>query len=483
MKRRPPFVYASLALALTLLGCSPADPSGRAPDDSASVDASREAPPGRPDEAAPAPPDEAATPGEASPAPPGDAPGDVAAPDEAGALAVTLTEHGGLRVMTYNIKHGELSSLEAIANVIKGQSPDLVALQEVDVLTNRSGKVDQAAKLGQLTGMQHAFVPALLSFDGGQYGLALLSRYPIVSSQRIALPSTAEQRALALLEVELDPAHVVPVGVTHFGTTGAAERSNQAASVKAALAGKPLALLAGDLNATPSEACISSLKQLFSDAWARGGSGNGYTISASLPTKRIDYVLLGSAWTSPVSAQVVGASSQSDHRPVVASAIKPWSQTIFGDRTPSNAVEEPDTKAVELGVKFRSNVAGAIESIRFYRGAGNGAGYVAHLWSSGGALLAEVAVPAGPNGWHEARLPTPVAVAANTIYIASYFTSNGLFARDPGGLASTVTSGNLTAPSSASAGGNGVYRYGGGFPSNTYKDTNYWVDVRFAPAP
>ncbi|WP_241759270.1 DUF4082 domain-containing protein [Pyxidicoccus parkwayensis] len=396
-----------------------------------------------------------------------------------------LTPGGGLRFMTYNIKHGEVSSLDSIATVIKGQAPDVVVLQEVDVLTNRSGKVDQATRLGQLTGLNSTFIPSLLSYDGGQYGLAVLSRYPIRSTQRIPLRSAAEQRVLGLVEVELDATHVVPVAVTHFGTTGAAERSNQADDIKAALADKPWALLGGDLNASPTEACITSLKTLFTDAWARGGSGSGYTHDASLPTRRIDYVMLGSAWTSPVTASVVGASSQSDHRPVVVTLILPWSQTLFGDRVPANTVEEADTRSVELGVRFRSNVTGTITALRFYRGTGNANGYVARLWSSTGTLLAQVPVSDGRiPGWQEVALPTPVPISANTLYVASYYTSNGLFARDPSGLASAVTSGNLTAPASSSIGGNGVYAYGsGGFPASTYKDTNYWVDVRFAPSP
>lgn len=402
-----------------------------------------------------------------------------------GEASQALTPGGGLRFMTYNIKHGELSSLDSLATVIKGQSPDIVALQEVDVLTNRSGKVDQAARLGQLTGLYHAFVPSLLSYDGGQYGLAVLSRYPIRSAQRIPLRSAAEQRILALVEVELDATHVVPVAVTHFGTTGATERLNQAEDVKAALAGRPLALLGGDLNASPSESCITSLKTLLTDAWTRGGSGSGYTHDASFPTKRIDYLLLGAGWTSPVTASVVGATSQSDHRPVVATLILPWSQTLFGDRVPANTVEEADTRAVELGVRFRSNVPGTIRALRFYRGTGNASGYTARLWTGTGTLLAQVSVSDGRiPGWQEATLPTPVAISANTLYVVSYHTSNGLFARDPSGLASAATSGNLTAPASASVGGNGVYVYGsGGFPANSYKDTNYWVDVRFTPSP
>jgi Domain of unknown function (DUF4082) len=194
--------------------------------------------------------------------------------------------------------------------------------------------------------------------------------------------------------------------------------------------------------------------------------------------------MLGSAWTSALTAKVVSATSQSDHRPVTATLILPWSQTLFGDRVPANPAEEEDTRAVELGVKVRSNVAGQIEAIRFYRGTGNSAGYMARLWTSTGTLLAEVPVTDGAiPGWQEATLPAPIPVTAGTTYVASYYTSNGRFARDPSGMAGAVVSGNLTAPGSASAGGNGVYRYGGGFPSSTYKETNYWVDVRFAPAP
>jgi endonuclease/exonuclease/phosphatase family metal-dependent hydrolase len=405
-------------------------------------------------------------------------------PDASERAAQALTPGGGLKVMTYNIKHAELSSLESIASVIKGQSPDLVVLQEVDVLTTRSGEVDQAARLGALTGMHYSFQPALLNFDTGQYGLALLSRYPIRSSQRIPLRSAAEQRILALMEVELDATHVIPVGITHFGTTGATERQNQADDIKAALAGKPWAVLGGDLNASPSEACITSLKQQLTDAWTRGGSGSGYTHDASFPTRRIDYVMLGSAWTSPVQASVVGASSQSDHRPVVATLTLPWSQTLFGDRVPGAAVE-PDTRSVEVGVKFRANVAGSITALRFYRGTGNANGYVAKLWSGSGTLLAQASVRDGRvPGWQEVALPTPVPITAGTTYVASYYTSNGQFARDVSGLASAVVSGNLTAPASSTVGGNGVFAYGtGGFPASSYKDANYWVDVRFVPAP
>ncbi len=146
---------------------------------------------------------------------------------------------------------------------------------------------------------------------------------------------------------------------------------------------------------------------------------------------------------------------------------------------------EPDTRSVEVGVKFRANVAGSITALRFYRGTGNANGYVAKLWSGSGTLLAQASVRDGRvPGWQEVALPTPVPITAGTTYVASYYTSNGQFARDVSGLASAIVSGNLTAPASSTVGGNGVFAYGtGGFPASSYKDANYWVDVRFVPAP
>ncbi|HEY3237285.1 MAG TPA: endonuclease/exonuclease/phosphatase family protein, partial [Polyangiaceae bacterium] len=90
----------------------------------------------------------------------------------------------GLRLVTYNTHHGECVDgrfeLERLAAIIRSLDPDLVGLQEVDNLTVRSGNVDQARVLGELTGMRHAFGRAM-DFDGGEYGEAVLSRWPILS--------------------------------------------------------------------------------------------------------------------------------------------------------------------------------------------------------------------------------------------------------------------------------------------------------------
>jgi Domain of unknown function (DUF4082) len=129
-------------------------------------------------------------------------------------------------------------------------------------------------------------------------------------------------------------------------------------------------------------------------------------------------------------------------------------------------------------------VAGYITGIRFYKGSTNTGTHVGHLWTTTGTLLATATFTnESASGWQQVNFSTPVAITAGTTYVASYFAPMGHYAGDsfyfvPIG----VTSGALTALSDSAAGGNGVYQYGatGGFPSNSYFGTNYWVDVVFS---
>ncbi|EIC28174.1 DUF4082 domain-containing protein [Methylomicrobium album] len=150
--------------------------------------------------------------------------------------------------------------------------------------------------------------------------------------------------------------------------------------------------------------------------------------------------------------------------------------------TPSIAAD-PDTDSVELGVKFQSNTNGFICGIRFYKGVTNTGTHIGKLWSSTGTLLASATFQnETASGWQQVSFASPVAITANTLYVASYVAPVGRYSADVNYFNSAVTSGPLTAPSNAAAGGNGVYRYGtGGFPTDTFQASNYWVDVLFTP--
>jgi hypothetical protein len=140
--------------------------------------------------------------------------------------------------------------------------------------------------------------------------------------------------------------------------------------------------------------------------------------------------------------------------------------------------------SVELGVKFKSSTAGFISGIRFYKGTSNTGTHTGYLWTNTGTLLASATFSGEmASGWQQVNFATPVAIAANTIYIAAYYTPTGFFAYNNNYFTSPVTNGPLTAPASGTVGGNGVYVYttnpGHTFPNGTYQSSNYWVDIAF----
>ena len=152
--------------------------------------------------------------------------------------------------------------------------------------------------------------------------------------------------------------------------------------------------------------------------------------------------------------------------------------------TPAEAATS-DSSAVEVGVKFRSSVAGYITGVRFYKGGNNTGMHIGNLWTSIGALLATATFAnETASGWQSVTFANPVPIAANTTYVASYHTDVGRYAQD----ISYFTAGYSSSPLYAFGndeitGGNGVYRYGpSAFPNQSGEGSNYWVDVLYSTA-
>ncbi|MGH8572964.1 MAG: DUF4082 domain-containing protein, partial [Gammaproteobacteria bacterium] len=157
--------------------------------------------------------------------------------------------------------------------------------------------------------------------------------------------------------------------------------------------------------------------------------------------------------------------------------------TIWPGTAVPAVAADPDTSAVELGVKFRSDVNGTACGVRFYKGSTNTGTHVGKLWSSGGTLLAQATfIGETASGWQQVTFSSPVAITANTVYVASYHAPNGRYAVNEGYFTTGVDTPPLHALQDGVSGGNGVYLYGaGGFPTNTFASSNYWVDVVFIP--
>lgn len=157
--------------------------------------------------------------------------------------------------------------------------------------------------------------------------------------------------------------------------------------------------------------------------------------------------------------------------------------SLFSSNPTPSVVTVNDPNSVELGMKFQASATGDITGLRFYKGPSNTGTHVADLWSSTGTLLATATFTnETASGWQQVNFATPVTITAGTTYIASYHTA-GNYSDDPNLFASSVTNGPLTAPSSSSSGGNGLYAYGSGslFPTNSFNATSYAVDVIFRP--
>ncbi|WP_246357383.1 DUF4082 domain-containing protein [Pyxidicoccus fallax] len=157
--------------------------------------------------------------------------------------------------------------------------------------------------------------------------------------------------------------------------------------------------------------------------------------------------------------------------------------SIFGATASPSILEDPDTVSVELGVKFRSSVPGIVSGIRFYKGSSANSGtHVGSLWSHSGQRLASATFTnETATGWQTVRFATPVSISANTTYVASYLAPRGRYSATSNAFANQgTTNGPLTALASGVDGANGVYLYGsGGFPTQSYQSTNYFVDVLF----
>jgi endonuclease/exonuclease/phosphatase family metal-dependent hydrolase len=226
-----------------------------------------------------------------------------------------------LKVLTYNIHHGQNTKgeldLQGIANVILATNPDLVALQEVDSVTERTQRIDQLKELAALTGMYTYFAKAM-DYDGGAYGTGILSRLPITTKERITLPGSngSEPRIAGIATIQLPGDSLLQFVSTHLdaGDDPANRISQATALVQYFTPARTAVILAGDFNAPPAAKETNILKQLFMDAT----QSSGPTFPADTPTVKLDYIMIYPKQRyDTIYTRVIEETVASDHRPVV----------------------------------------------------------------------------------------------------------------------------------------------------------------------
>jgi len=224
-----------------------------------------------------------------------------------------------LKVLTYNIRHGKgldgRISLERVAGVIADAGADLVALQEVDGHSPRSGFRNQAVTLGRRLGMKPFFGATIKAVGVPVYGNAILSRLPVRECNNWDLPGKGEPRGLKEVVAAADGAQFSFL-TTHLGLSIEARRV-QIAKIIEVLSGTPRPfILTGDFNCLPDAAELVPLSVLARDAAAEGAEPL-FTYPADEPRARIDFVFLSPHWTLR-EVGVLEKSAASDHLPVFA---------------------------------------------------------------------------------------------------------------------------------------------------------------------
>ena len=227
-----------------------------------------------------------------------------------------------LRVLTYNIHHGEgldgRFDLQRLADIVNGAEADLIALQEVDRGTRRASGVDQLAELARLTSMHPVFGKAM-DYQGGEYGVGVLSRTPIRQTRNRRLPGSPDREPRTALTVDVDMGQRFPrVQFTTTHLDQGRDLMDQVAQASYLAAGLSAGageahILAGDLNTRPDALTMQILARRWTDMFADPPPD-----PSGRPRRRIDYVMVqpASSWRT-VEARYIDAPLASDHQPVL----------------------------------------------------------------------------------------------------------------------------------------------------------------------
>ena len=229
-----------------------------------------------------------------------------------------------LRVMTYNIHVGvgmdKKLDLPRIAGVINAQHPDLVGLQEVDRGVARTQRIDEIAELAKLTRMDYAFA-FNLRYQGGQYGVAILSRFPIMATDHRLYQNTreAERRGFIRAEVSVR-GRLINFVTTHLDYQYEDGRLFEARQLLSALKDlKSPLIVVGDFNDIAAGQAYQLMRYQFGDAWTENRAADeGFSYPADKPAKRIDYIFFRSTDRVRTKRAWIVNTLASDHLPVVA---------------------------------------------------------------------------------------------------------------------------------------------------------------------
>jgi len=226
-------------------------------------------------------------------------------------ISLSFSPKEPIRILSYNIRNAKgmdnITDYQRITKIITQSKASIIALQELDSVTQRSKGVDVLKELSTTTGM-YASYGAAIAFQGGKYGVGVLSKEKPLNQQTIPLPGTEEPRVLLIVEFENYVVFNTHLSLTEKDRISAVKIIEEA--IKAYQ--KPV-LLAGDLNDTPGSTMMQLLQHHFQLL-----SSNAFSFPSDKPDRCIDYILMHHKQkVSVLQAEVLNEPVASDHRPVM----------------------------------------------------------------------------------------------------------------------------------------------------------------------
>ncbi len=240
------------------------------------------------------------------------------------AFAFATDKSDTLKLMTYNLRFGELASMEEIGKYIASENVDIVALQECDWNTSRSRAPHQNGvkfinELASITGMFGIYGKSI-NYAGGYYGIGILSKYPILRYERVLLPNDGktEQRSMLIADIELPCGKIITFVNTHLEVKTAEMRITQVKFIQKYLKKfKNPTFLAGDMNAIPDTKEMMILRKNWKDL-----TNKVYTYHTSNPEIKIDYIFSKlSNKVELLQTTVRQGIKLSDHFPVISLVV------------------------------------------------------------------------------------------------------------------------------------------------------------------
>ncbi len=244
-----------------------------------------------------------------------------------------------IRYMTFNIQHGydhvkkDGIRLSVMADTIKKFSPDIVSLNEVrggkelefdeNALYDNSLYFEQTSYLARMCGYEHYFFGRSIYINGGEYGNAVLSRFPIDKAEVFPVPDTYKNSSThyesrTIMRASFSFPENFDVYISHFGVNTIEEREK---AVKLMLSltkdsEKPF-VISGDFNDTPDAECLKPLYENFTDVLEVNEKKYAPSFISTAPDRRIDYIFI-SKDLECIGADVPADAIASDHLPVIA---------------------------------------------------------------------------------------------------------------------------------------------------------------------